>query len=185
MLTEWILALMLKAEPSPPWRATYERTASAIAKAAHASPLFEGEHGAEKTAALIVGVAWFESAFKPDAAGDCTDAKGAVLDCRKPGAIPHSFCALQVSETNFKGLGTTREEVQTDIDACIRHGLRLMHQSFAVCRSAPLEERLTWYASGGPTCSEREDARRKARHRFLKGQSLFRSVVLPEARAIR
>lgn len=134
---EWVLLLMLKGQPAPvPWRSTYEGTAEAIARASDASPLFEGEHGPAKTAAVLVATAIAESALKPDAVGD----NGT------------SFCLLQVNQSNFASLGVTRARVQEDVGTCVSAALRLMHGSFRVCRGRPLLERLGHYASGGPTC---------------------------------
>jgi hypothetical protein len=176
MLTvEWVLALMIKAEPAPTWRPTYERTAAAIVRAASADPLFEGDQGAEKTAALLVGLGWFESALRPDAEGDCT-LEGRVAPCTTKGAVPHSHCLLQINDSNLAGLGTTRDELLTDVDVCVASGLRMMHRSFQICRAAPLEERLSWYASGGPECPTNEDARKKSKHRVLRSRWLYEHV---------
>jgi hypothetical protein len=171
---EWVLALMLKAQPAHPYRATYERTSEAIARASEASPLFSGDRGDAKTAALLVSLAFFESGMKPDAAGDCSDKTGQKrLACTEPGAIPHSFCLLQIHESNLAGFGVTREEIQSDVGACVRTSLALLHQSFRICRALGLEDQVRWYAGGGPTCPTSEDATRKSRHRVLKGRWLF------------
>jgi len=177
-----VLAALLKLEPHALHRSTFERTAKAIADASNASPLFGGDHGAEKTADLIASVADFESGLIPDAEGDCI-ANGKLVPSKvgvcPTGSKPHSFCALQVNESNFKELGITRESVQTDIDVCIRSGLRLMHISFAVCRARPLEERLAHYAGGGEGCPTNEDATKKSRHRVLKALWLFKQITSP------
>lgn len=176
---EWVLSLMLKVQSTHPKRETYEKTSVAIAQAASRDPLFSGQHGEEKTASLIVALGYFESGLMPDAEGDCVkDGKGiASVGGRCPtGAKPQSFCFLQIHGTNFEGLGVTRAEVQSDIDVCIRIGLRLMHQSFLVCRSLPVEDRLRQYAGGGPVCPTNDDAMKKSRHRWAKGQWLFKAL---------
>lgn len=173
----FVLAMMLKAQPAAPWRASYERTAVAIARASSARPLFAGADGAERTAALVVSVAWFESRFQPDAEGDrpCLerDARG---ECSRRGE-PQSFCALQVGRSNLAWLGVTRERLLEDVDACVDVGLRMMHLSFRVCRAEPLEHRLAHYAAGGYRCPlSNEDASRKSGHRMAKAIWLFQNT---------
>jgi transglycosylase-like protein with SLT domain len=136
-MTEWILALMLSLaslEGPAEWRDTYRTTAIAIADVARETPLFEGDDG-RKTAALLVAIAWHESRFRQDAVGD----KG------------RSHCLVQISNSNFDSLGVTREELQ-DPKVCLRAGIRMIKESFRVCREYPLLERLGWYASGGAGC---------------------------------
>ena len=171
----WVLSLMMHAQSMHPYRATYERTSEAIAKHASERPLFSGQHGDAKTAALIVAVAQYESSFQPDAEGDCTKG-GKKAKCTTPGAIPHSFCLLQVNESNFKTFGITREDIQTDIDVCVRTALSIMHQSFTICRALTLEDRLRFYAGGGNGCPTNEDAAIKSRQRMLRGMWLFKAV---------
>lgn len=179
---EAVLAILLKLEPHAVHRPTFEATAAAIADASNASPLFSGEHGAEKTANVLAATADFESGLIPNAEGDCI-LKGKLVASKAgvcpTGATPHSFCALQVNESNFKTLGITREEVQTDINVCVRSGLRLMHTSFQVCRARPLEERLAHYAGGRDGCPTNEDATKKSRHRMMRALWLFKQLSPP------
>ena len=171
---EWVLDLMMKVQSAHPYRSTYEQTSASIARHASMRPLFSGAYGDAKTAALLVSVGRFESELQPDAEGDCTK-DGVNVKCTVSGAIPHSFCLLQVNESNFKGFGITREMIQTDIDVCVATGLSMMHSSFAVCRALPLEDRLRWYAGGGSGCPTGEDAMNKSRHRIAKGMWLFKA----------
>jgi hypothetical protein len=166
----WVLGLMLATQPTAPWSDTYAATAEAIADEANAHPLAGGP---AHTAALLVAVAWYESTFKPDASGDCTDG-GSSVACSAPRAVPHSFCLMQIHESNLRGLGTTRAEVMTDVRACVRAGLRMITESLRVCRSAPARERLRWYAGGGPVCTATEDAKRKSAHRMALTEKLLR-----------
>ena len=136
----YVLKLMLVAQPAAPWRSSYESTAVAIAEAANAQPLPFADDAAARTAALLVATARFESAFKQDAEGDPLRGE------------PQSFCLLQVGKSNFAQLGVTRELMQHDIKTCVRTGLRMMHISFNVCRSRPIDERLNQYATGGGSC---------------------------------
>lgn len=172
----YVLSLMLLAVPEPPAavRATYDATAAAIAEASSDYPLFAGDAGAERTAALIVAVARFESGLQPDAEGDCHE-KTAYGTCVK-GARPHSFCMLQIHETNLAYLRVTREQLQTDVRACVRAGVTMMRESFRVCARAPLEERLGWYAGGGGSCGASEDAKRKSRHRMALARWLLEKL---------
>lgn len=167
----YVLALMLKLQPeaSVPWRSTYEATATAVAKAANASPLFAGDDGPAKSAALAVSVMWFESHFKPDAAGDfVTNARGEKRAT--------SFCAFQISETNFQYLGVTREQIQTDIQTCVDSGFRMMHASFKICSGSAwkLEDRLNQYATGGGACVRPKHD--EGAHRVRKGIWLYAAV---------
>ena len=171
---EWVLLMMLKAEPTSPIKHTFAKTALAIARAAERDPLFAGPLAAERTAAQLVSVAWFESHFKPDAIGD--------HDRRADGTKgePRSFCAMQIGKSNFAALGITRAEILGDIDVCIDAGLRMMHISYAVCRGIPIEERLAHYAGGGGSCPiHNADAVRKSKHRVAKSHWLFRAVPPP------
>jgi hypothetical protein len=174
----WILALMLKVEPSSPFRATFDKTAAAIARASDASPLFGGDHGGERTAALVVSVAWFEGRLNPRAEGDRTCKRYDGERCIERGE-PTSFCTMQIAESNFPALGVTREIVQGSIDSCIDAGLRMMKSSFSVCRAKPLEHRLDWYATGGEGCVA--PFHDEGVHRVRRGQWLFGAVPLPES----
>ena len=136
-----VLAWMLRLQPEAPWSASYPTTASAIATLANHDPVFEGDDGPERTAAVLTSIAWFEGRFKADAEG------GYV------GGRPTSFCTMQVDGSNFGHLGVTRRQVLSDIGACIWAGLRMVHVSFYVCRHKPLEGRLDHYATGGGACT--------------------------------
>lgn len=151
------LAMMLRAQPSAPWADTYPSTAKAVAEAAHASPVFAGGDGEQRTVALLVSMAWFESTFNPAAVGD----------------NGRSVCLFQIHETNWKWLGVTREALQ-DVRVCARTAVRMVHQSFRVCRARPLEERLGWYAAGGPDCTR---GLSPSRHRVRKALWLFAHVT--------
>jgi hypothetical protein len=168
----WVLAALRILAPASPFAETFDDTAVAIAAESNAAPLFAGPDGPKETAALVASLGWFESSLNPAAEGDCDRTKKDGT-C-EAGSRPHSFCLLQIHESNHAGLGVTRAELLSDVRACVRAGLRMMRQSLALCRSRPLEERLRWYAAGGSTCSgDNEDAARKSRHRVLKGKWLL------------
>lgn len=82
--------------------------------AADEAPLFADDDAREKTAALMVAVAWRESNFKLNAVGD----------------HGRSVCAFQI-------LGGS-PDLLTDAVACTRTAFRMMRHSFALCRESPL-----------------------------------------------
>ncbi len=160
----WVLALMMAAQSTHPYRSTYERTAEAIARAAVATPLFTGAHGAERTAALLVSVGKYESAFDPTAIGD----------------HGQSHCLLQVGQSNFGFLSVTRAEIHQSIEVCIDSGIRMMQASFRACRGRPVEERLAHYAEGGEQCPDPSSAgARASRHRFALANWLLLNRPAP------
>jgi hypothetical protein len=64
----------------------------------------------------------------------------------------------QVHETNFGWLHVDALDVVDPFTAA-PIALRLVRESFRVCRARPLEERLVWYAVGGPACDAPEGIR--------------------------
>ena len=149
-MAAWILSLMLLMQPRAPWIATYEATATAIAEVVETErPLFDGAHGREKTAALLVSLAWFESTFRPDAVGDHGEAHG-LYQVHGHGELaePHEAASVAIA---------------------------LLRQSMALCRTRPLDERIAWYAGGGVDCSDPHPAAiRASRHRMLRAMWLVR-----------
>jgi hypothetical protein len=165
----WILGLLMATQPNAPWQDTYPATAAAMAASAQAEPLFSGPDGAKKTATLYVSISWFESRHNPKAEGDhdCLkrDAKGV---CVSKGA-PHSFCLGQINDTNFAGLGVTKDQVLGDVAVCL-HAMNVMiRQSFRVCAREELEDRLSWYTAGGNGCRVNV----QSKHRMRKALWLF------------
>jgi hypothetical protein len=148
----WILALMLACLPKSahpaPWASSYPETAEAIADvASHEAPLYAGQDGRDRTIALLVSLAWFESTFKPGAVGDQGKSHG----------------LFQV-----QGYGDL-----TDARDATRAALEILRQSFRVCKARPPSEWLGFYTSGRGTC---ENGLRESRHRFQKAQWLFLHV---------
>lgn len=174
-----VLSMMVQVQsPSKvPWGGTYARTSQAIASAANNAPLIQGDDGAEKTAALIVAVAWFEGKFDQKAKGDgkClawdehADVAGRPKCLRR--GPPESFCTMQVHQSNFGALNVTEEQILDDVDVCVRAGLQMMHHSFHTCRDWPLAGRLNQYATGGPTCVQ--PLHDEGAHRVRMGLWLF------------
>jgi hypothetical protein len=176
-----VLAVMRVLEPSSPYAGTFESTADSIAARATAEPLFQGEDGPSRTAALLVSLGWFESRFQPDARGDCDHAHTTRQGTCASGGRASSFCLFQLNASNLTMLGTTEEQLTSDVDACVASAIRMLRSSLSVCARLPLEERLAWYAGGGATCmAPSEDARRKSRHRWAKAmwvRERMRTVV--------
>lgn len=138
-MTQWILSLLLLLQPVAPWKDEYESVARAIDEASSANPIFDGQSGKEKTAAVLVSLAWFESRFNSKAVGDHGKSFG-LYQQQGHGEISDPFIASKVAIEQIK-------------------------ISFRVCSNKPIEEKLGWYAAGGNTC---DGGLRESRHRMLK-----------------
>jgi hypothetical protein len=138
---------MILLQPNAPWKDSYETTAQAITKAvAQELPLFSGERGRERTAALLVSLAWFESRFNKNAVGDHGAAHGLYQQ--------HDH-------------GTLEDPFEASVVA-----IQQMRASSRICKSRPIEEMLGWYAAGGNDCNR---GLRESRHRVLKAFWLFKN----------
>lgn len=170
----FVLDMMVKAQPPAgvPWRDTYATTAEAIATAANANPLFAGDEGPARTAAVMVGVAQMESSFDPKAKGDGCLERDENKKCVKRGE-PQSLCAFQVGRSNFAVLGTNEEEILGDVFVCTRVALRLMHASFKICSGAEWKpiDRLNQYTTGGGVCVR--PLHDEGEHRMRRGMWLY------------
>lgn len=167
-----MLACLPKSAPPAPWASTYDATAEGMAHVIQdpaERPLYEGADGRERTAALLVSLAWFESTFKPGAVGDC-GADGEKPRACKPGELGRSHGLFQV-----QGAGDL-----TDTRAATRAALVLLRQSFKACKKRPPSEWLGWYAAGGNDCDR---GLSESRHRFQKAQWLFLHVAREEMKA--
>ena len=138
-MMQWILSLMLLLQPDAPWKDDYENVASAINEASESKPLFAGDNGKRKTAALLVSLAWFESRFDRKAIGD----KGKSFGLYQQQGMGELFDAKIASMVAV-------EQIKI---------------SFRICSNRPIEERLGWYAAGGPNC---QFGLLKSKHRMLK-----------------
>ena len=169
-MTIWILQLMVLLQPAAPWRGTYAGTARAIDDAAHEAPLYPGEDGVERTAALLVAVAWRESRFDPMArATDCCG---------------ESLGLFQVHGTNARRLGLMGVNELFDPLTNARAALALLAESLRICARTPEDERLSEYASGRALCDVPEavrDSRAKARiaARLMRERPPYWSEPLP------
>lgn len=102
-------------------------------------PLFAGDESRVRSAAFLIAIAMRESSLRNDVVGD----------------HGRSVCAMQI-------LNGPRSYL-TDADACVRHGVKMIRESFAVCRGLPANERLALYARGN---CDSETGRRLSRDRF-------------------
>ncbi len=162
-----VLAMMLDAEPTAaasPWRSSYEDSADAISTVANDSPLFAGDDGPLRTAALFVSTSWFEANFHIAAKGDCRkkDERGRCV------AEPQSLGLYQIGVSNLAGLGVTEEDMTTDPLVQTRAARRMMAISFGICSGRAVDDLLGQYASGGSTCAGVE----KSGHRVRKAKWL-------------
>jgi hypothetical protein len=151
----WVVSLLSALEPKAPWSATYERTAEAIVKVAESDPLFE-EHGAERTATLLVAVAWYESRLKPDARS-------------KDG---RTYCLYQIE----KGQLEDPKKALEDPEMCTRAAVRMLRRSLEACKARAPDERLAMFVSGqcdrgGP----------ESRYRMYLAKKLLKEHPLPPA----
>jgi hypothetical protein len=157
-LLAWVLAASATLAPGR----SHDVLAAAIAKrAAVEAPLFKDDVDRQKTAALLVAIAFRESSLRHDITGD------------KIGGQPTSFCAFQINLPwgSKTPEGWTGDDLLKDPDKCVATAMRMMRISFKVCPSHPL----AWYASGPAGCAN-ERAQRISRDRVALAQRLTREV---------
>ena len=175
ILFQWTLRVMQSLQPAAPWAETFPESATVLVQVAETTPLYPIEQdGVRRTLALLLSIANFESSLKPDAEGDC-DAKDREKNglCKK-GARGHSLCMFQISDSNLKSLGTTREEIQRDLSVCTKSALSLIKISFGVCRTKAAEDQLAQYAAGGGACGgPKGEGLLESRHRMAKARWIF------------
>lgn len=194
----FVLDMMEQAQSSAPWKSTYASTASAIANEANAWPLYSGEDGPARTAAVMVGVAEMESHFDPKARGDgeCLEHEvrpatmfglGALYATKAPRCIkkgpPQSFCAFQIHRSNFPSLGVNEADVLGSIETCTRSALRLMHASFNLCSGGSWTslDLLNQYTTGGGVCVR--PTRDEGEHRMRRAMWLYRWKITKDKRS--
>lgn len=154
--TAWVVGLLAALEPTSPWRDTFEKTAEAIAQVSESEPLFPvAEHGPERTAALLVSLAWYESRFKPDARS-------------KNGRW---YCLYQIDKGHF----AEPERALKDQALCTRTAVRLLRQSLERCKMRAPDDRLAAYTSG--RC-DRGGA--ESRYRMFLARKLLKEHPPPE-----
>ncbi len=140
-MTPWILSLMLAALPparqapetEDAARARYEAIAGDIAEVvASEPPLFKGKVGRERTAALLLAVAFHESAWRLE------------VDTGLSRGDAGRSCTLW--QFNL-GRGELCDELLQDRKKAVRKALDFVRRSQRACRG-PVENMLRVYASG-------------------------------------
>jgi hypothetical protein len=149
----WVVGLMVALEPQAPWRPTFEKTAEAIARVSESDPLFE-ERGEERTAALLVAIAWYESRLKHNA----KSANGQWL------------CLYQVDRRHLPD----PQKALDDPEVCTRAAIKIIKSSLQRCSRRPAEERLASFMSG--TC---EHGLPDSRYRVHLANRLLREHPVP------
>jgi hypothetical protein len=125
----WVVSLLAALEPTAPWSDTYEKTAEAIARVSESEPLFSvDDRGEERTATLLVALAWYESRLKPNAKS-------------KNGRW---YCLYQVDKSYFPDA----EKALTDQETCTRTAVKILRKSLELCKARAPEERLAAFTSG-------------------------------------
>jgi len=152
----WVVSLMVALEPSAPWRPTFEKTAEAIARVAESDPLFE-DRGEERTAALLVSVAWYESRLKPNA----KSANGQFL------------CLYQVDRRHLPD----PQKALDDPEVCTRAALKILKGSLAKCTARPFDERLAMFMSG--SCDR---GLAESRYRMFLATKLLKEHPVPDTK---
>jgi Transglycosylase SLT domain len=132
VLADWTLSLMLSLEPHAACAADCPRIARAMTAAAVADPLFTDKRGVEETIAQEVALAWHESRFVETAKGD----HGASLGL------------FQISPPTAAAPAADLLAAETAAPIAIR----LLRQSFRICKRETPDHALAWYAAGGNGC---------------------------------
>ena len=151
----WVVGLLAALEPKAPWSHTYEKTAEAIARVAESEPLFAPEdRGEERTATLLVSMAWYESRLKPNAKS--SNGKW--------------FCLYQLGKAYLPNA----EKSLTDPEMCTRAAVKIIKKSLDLCKARPLEERLASYMSG-----QCDRGGVESRYRFFLANKLLKEHPMP------
>ncbi|MEO8876305.1 MAG: hypothetical protein ABI461_12020 [Polyangiaceae bacterium] len=122
------------------------------------APLFEGDSGRPQTALLMAAVASYESGYRSDV--DVGTVKG---DHGK------ALCIMQVQVYGKTAENYTRDEVMNDRQKCLKVALHRMRQSFTMCHSLKLVNRLAGYTVG--SCKEEE----KSEWRVLRALNFWKA----------
>lgn len=166
-LVAWAMALMIAWLPPgrTPWPelreetqaetvARYRELAEAAVDVARSNdPLFDGPQGRERTAALLLALAYHESAFH----NRVTTERGKDVERSDRG---RSWCAMQIllgregaplpwHYTRLVPERWGRTELEADPRRCLEVGYRFARASFERCRGVPIERRLGAYTGEG------------------------------------
>jgi len=149
----WVVGLLASQEPQAPWRGTYGKTAEAIARVAETEPVFD-QRGEERTAALLVAIAWYESRFKPNAVS----------------ANKQYVCLFQIDKRHL----SDPDKALVDQEVCARAAIKIIRASFQKCASKPENDRLAIFMSGACDRGVPE-----SRYRMLLAQKLLKEHPMP------
>lgn len=152
---QWVVGLMAALEPAAPWRATFEKSAEAIARVSESEPLFD-ERGEERTAALLVAIAWYESRLKPNAKS----------------RNGQWYCLYQIDRRHLPD----PQKALDDAEVCTRAAVKIIKGSLAKCSARPLDERLAVFMSG--SCDR---GLADSRYRMFLAQKLVKEHPLATA----
>lgn len=151
----WVVGLLAALEPQAPWASTYEKTAEAIARVSESDPLWAVEDkGEERTATLLVALAWYESRLKPNAKS-------------KNGQW---YCLYQVGKNYLPDA----EKALTDQEMCTRAAIKILKKSITLCAARPPEERLAIFMSG-----QCDRGGVESRYRMFLANKLLREHPMP------
>jgi hypothetical protein len=155
-LVAWMVGIMMST--APPGRAfpaefvetkedgaqRYAAIARSIAQVAldpNEEPVFGGELGRVRTAALLLSISYFESGWRNDV--------DLGLGGRARGDAGRSWCLMQVMVGNGRTAeGWTGLDLVASRERCMRAGLHLVRRSTQACRGRPVDQWLNAYASG-------------------------------------
>jgi hypothetical protein len=125
----WVVGLLAALEPTAPWSNTYEKTAEAIARVSESEPLFPvDDRGEERTATLLVAIAWYESRLKPSARS-------------KNGRW---YCLYQLDKSYLPDA----DKALSDQEMCTRAAVKILRKSLEMCKTRMPDERLAAFMSG-------------------------------------
>jgi Transglycosylase SLT domain len=151
----WVMGLLAALEPSAPWSNTYEKTAEAIARVSESEPLFAvDDNGEERTASLLVAIAWYESRLNPAARS-------------KNGPW---YCLYQLDKSYLPDA----QKSLSDQEMCTRAAVKILRKSLAMCKARPLDERLAAFMSG-----QCDRGGVQSRHRMFLAKKLLKEHPTP------
>jgi Transglycosylase SLT domain len=151
----WVVGLLAALEPTAPWSTTFEKTAEAIARVSESEPLFAvDDRGEERTATLLVAIAWYESRLNPSAKS-------------KNGRY---YCLYQLDRSYLPEPAKSL----SDPEMCTRAAMKILRKSLDMCKARPLDERLAAFMSG--QCNR---GGHESRYRMYLAKKLLKEHPMP------
>lgn len=152
-----VLTMMRFLQPFSLHAPQYPEIATAIATASNHDPLFpHRKDGCERTAAILVAIAWHESRFHPNANGDNGQSLG-LFQIQPPTARVDGKLLL---------LPRTASYIAID----------LIRTSFQKCEQRPWGDKLVWYAASGHICIDHPVINKQSRDRMATADRVFKKV---------